>query len=308
MTYFIFTFINVILPIFIIIMAGALMNTIFHIDIKSLTKLQFYLLMPSMLFVKVYESELSGSLVSATATVVVLVILLINIIAKLIVRIRGYSKSERSVFINSSAYMNLGNFSLPLIQLLFRDPIALSIQAIIMVTNNLMFYTLGIFTTGSGKGSPKDALLYLLKMPILYVMSIAAAMRSFGIQIPDPVMNPLSILTEGYMAIALLTLGAQLSETRFLLTNKRVYLSNFLRLIISPVITYLVVSAMGVQGTIARVLVIALGSPTAVNVVILSIELDNEPEFASQAVFTSTLLSMITINLVIMAAFALIPA
>lgn len=64
----------------------------------------------------------------------------------------------------------------------------------------------------------------------------------------------------------------------------------------------------GLHGIIASILVIGLGAPTAVNVVLTSIELDNEPEFASQAVFTSTILSMITINLVIMAAFTLIPA
>ena len=308
MTYFLFTFINVIFPIFIIIMAGALINTIFRIDIKSFTKLQFYLLMPVMLFVKVYESELSGTVISVAATAVVLVILVINLLSRFIAKIRGYSKSESSVFINSSTYFNAGNFSLPITQLLFNDPTALSIQAIILMVHNLTFFTLGIFTAGTGNRSPKDAFIYLFKMPLLYFMGLAAVMRSNGIQIPDPIMDPLLIISDGYMSIALLTLGAQLSETKFTLTNRRIYLSSFIRLLVSPVIAYLIVSAMGLQGIMARVLVIALGAPTAVNVVLSSIELDNEPEFASQAVFTSTILSMVTINLVIMAAFALIPA
>lgn len=308
MTYFSYTFINVILPIFIIITAGAVLNTVFHLDIKSLTKLQFYLLMPSMLFLKVYQSELSSQVITTTATVSLVAILLIVGISMLVAKARGYSKSESSVFINSSTYFNAGNYSLPLIQLLFDDPIALSIQAIILMAHNIAFFTVGIFTAGSGNRSPKDAFLYILKMPLLYVMALAAIIRSSGIVIPEPIIDPLVILSEGYMAVALLTLGAQLSETKFILTNARLYLSSFIRLLVSPAIAYLIVTLMGVQGILARVIVIAFGAPTAVNVVLSSIELDNEPEFASQAVFTSTILSMITINLVIMAAFALIPA
>lgn len=308
MTYFSYTFINVILPIFIIITAGAVLNTVFHLDIKSLTKLQFYLLMPSMLFLKVYQSELSRQVITTTTTVSLIVILSIVGISTLLAKLRGYSKSESSVFINSSTYFNAGNYSLPLIQLLFEDPIAISIQAIILMAHNIAFFTVGIFTAGSGNRSTKDALLYILKMPLLYVMALAAILRSSGIVIPEPIIDPLVILSEGYMAVALLTLGAQLSETKFMLTNTRLYLSSFIRLLVSPAIAYLIVSLMGVQGILARVIVVAFGAPTAVNVVLSSIELDNEPEFASQAVFTSTILSMITINLVIMAAFALIPA
>jgi hypothetical protein len=307
MTYFSYTFINVILPIFIIIMTGALINTIFHIDIKSLTKLQFYLFMPAMLFLKVYESELSSQVIVTTLSVAILSMLSIFVIAAAIAKIRGYSKPESSVFINSSVYFNAGNFSFPLIKLLFDDPLALSIQAVILMANNVTFFTLGIFTAGSGSRSPKEALLYLLKMPLIYVMALAAAMRSYGMIIADPIIIPLRILTDGYVAVALLTLGAQLSETRFSLSNKRIYITNFLRLLVTPAITYLIVSAMGVQGIMARVLVISLGAPTAVNVALSSIELDNEPEFASQAVFTSTILSMVTIILVIRAAFSLIP-
>lgn len=308
MTYFSYTFINVILPIFIIITAGAVLNTVFHLDIKSLTKLQLYLLMPAMLFLKVYQSELSSQVITTTTIVSLIVILLIVGISMLLAKVRGYSKSESSVFINSSTYFNAGNFSLPLIQLLFDDPIALSIQAIILMAHNIAFFTVGIFTAGSGNRSPKDAFLYILKMPLLYVMALAAILRSSGIIIPDPIIDPLAILSEGYMAVALLTLGAQLSETKFILTNARLYLSSLIRLLISPAVAYLIVSLMGVHGILARVIVIAFGAPTAVNVVLSSIELDNEPEFASQAVFTSTILSMVTINLVIMAAFALIPA
>ena len=64
---------------------------------------------------------------------------------------------------------------------------------------------------------------------------------------------------------------------------------------------------LGIEGITAQVLVIAMGAPTAVNVALTSIEFDNKPEFASQAVLTSTALSAVTMTLVIIFVQTVIP-
>ncbi|MDY0235350.1 MAG: AEC family transporter [Gudongella sp.] len=308
MTVFDFSFINVIITIFLIILAGIAINRVFHIDIKTLTKLQFYLLMPSMLFVKIYESELSVSIVRTVIVFAVIVMFLVMTTSLLISKFRGYTQSETSVFVNTSTYFNAGNYSLPLMQLLFNDPLAISVQVIIMMVQNIIFFTIGIFTAGAGKRGPKKALMYVLKMPLIYVMIIAVIMKTSGIKIWNPIWDSMSIIADSYSGVALLTLGAQLAETKFNFKSKRLYLSNFIRLIVAPVIGFIVVSILGVTGMVARVLVIAMGAPTAVNVVLSAIELDNEPKFAAQAVFTSTIISLLTISLVIFTVFQLIPA
>ena len=115
------------------------------------------------------------------------------------------------------------------------------------------------------------------------------------------------MLLNSFAALAIITLGAQLTQIKVNFSNAKVYISNILRLLVSPLVAYLWVMFLGIQGLTAQVLVIGLGAPTAVNVVIASIELDNEPEFASQAVFTSTLLASITLSLVIFLVFKFIP-
>ena len=80
-----------------------------------------------------------------------------------------------------------------------------------------------------------------------------------------------------------------------------------LRLLIAPSIAFAVVILMGIEGITAQVLVIAMGAPTAVNVALTSMEFDNNPEFASQAVLTSTLLSAVTLTIVIILAQQAIP-
>lgn len=307
MTAFDFSFIKVIISIFLIIASGLAINKVFHIDIKTLTKLHFYILMPSMLFVKIYESDLSGELIKTVIIFTVLVMVSVMGLSLLISKVRAYSRSETSVFINTTTYFNCGNYGLPLVHLLFNDPLAVSVQVIIMMVHNIVFFTLGVFTAGSGKRGAKLALIYILRMPLLYVILAGILTRTSGIAIAKPLWDSLNILANSYYGVALLTLGAQLGQTKIKLSNPRLYLSNAIRLLIAPLIGFGIVSLLGLSGMVARVMIIAMGAPTAVNVVLSAIELDNKPEFAAQAVLTSTLLSLVTISIVILMVFRFIP-
>ena len=57
-----FIFWDIILPVFILIAAGVLMQRTFKLDLNTLVKLNIYFLSPALIFIKLYESELSLSL------------------------------------------------------------------------------------------------------------------------------------------------------------------------------------------------------------------------------------------------------
>ena len=75
--------------------------------------------------------------------------------------------------------------------------------------------------------------------------------------------------------------------------------SLLLRLCLGPLLGFLVVRVLGIHGALAQSLIVSTSFPTAVNVALLSMEFDNEPDFAAAVVFYSTLLSAITVSLVI---------
>ena len=307
MSYFIYTFFNIIFPLFITIFAGYGIRAILPIDVRSLVKLQLYLLLPVVLFVKVYESELSGEVVLTVSLVTAFVMTVMYVMSFVIARLRGYSPEDTSVFVNSTTFYNAGNLSLPLMQLLYTNPIAVSIQAIIMLVHNVAFFTVGMFTIGSSRGSARKALGYVFRMPFIYVMITGIILRRINVTIWDPLWQSLSLMSTTYAGIALLTLGAQLRETSYRLGNLRIYLSNILRLLVAPSIAFAFVMFMGLEGITAQVLIIAMGAPTAVNVALTSMEYDNNPEFASQAVLTSTVFSAVTLTIVIILAQLAVP-
>ena len=75
--------------------------------------------------------------------------------------------------------------------------------------------------------------------------------------------------------------------------------SNAMRLLGSPVIAAVICWGLGLSGVAAQVVIICAASPSAVNSVLLAIEYKSDPVFASQTVFLSTLLSILTMPVVI---------
>ena len=202
-------------------------------------------------------------------------------------------------FANTVCIYNTANFGLPLIHLVFNNPFAMSIQIIIMMAQIFLTNTIGIFNASIGKSDIREAIANVLKIPIIYSILIAIILKPFQIEIWQPVWYTLDLLAQGLIPLALFTLGVQLANSKMDFRSGRVYLSNFVRLIIGPLLAYLLVLISGLDGIAARVFIIAATAPTAVTPVLLAIEFDNEPEFTSRTVFSSTILSAFVISLVI---------
>lgn len=299
MSNFIFIFTTIILPIFLQIMLGFVLQKKLTLNISTLTKIQFYALIPAMLFVKIYSAGIEAKLFLMLLAFGFLFLCIQYILSWGITLLMKYPRSLSKAFINSVCFYNSGNFCLPLIQLLYNDPFAMSVQIIILMAQNISTNTLGIFNSSSGKGSSREALMNVIKMPMLYTIATALILKTAHVPVWTPVWSALKILSDGMIPIAIITLGAQLANTSFNFRLPRVYLSNFFRLIVGPFIAYLLTLAFGVHGVVAQVMILSSSAPTAVNTVLLAVQYDNEPDFASQTVFSATVLSSITVTFII---------
>jgi len=139
----------------------------------------------------------------------------------------------------------------------------------------------------------------ILKMPSIYVISAIILIKSLGITLPGQVLIPLEYFSRGYISLALVTLGAQLAEIKIEIKARDIMASAVTRLIISPLLGFFLLQAMGIKSILAQALVIGVSTPSAVNSALIAKEFDNEPEYASQVVFVSTILSALTITIVI---------
>ncbi|MDU4697830.1 MAG: AEC family transporter [Paenibacillus sp.] len=293
---------DVVLPIFVLIGLGALMQRAFKLDLYTLAKINFYFVTPAVVFVSMYESEMSAELLGSVTGFYILYVLLLYGVSRLVSWRLKFRPGMRAAFINSLILDNSGNYGLPINQLAFKgDPLAASVQALVMTFQSLVTFTYGVMSVQRAKsgGTLKAALIGFLKMPVPYALVLGMTLHVLQWPLPYFVAKPLGYIADSMVAIALLTLGAQIVKYPLRLDRLDVYLSVILRLLIGPTIGFALIWALGLKGIPAQALLIASGMPTGVNSTILAEEYDNEPDFASQTVLISTLLNIITMTALI---------
>ncbi|SCW31166.1 hypothetical protein SAMN04487970_1002145 [Paenibacillus tianmuensis] len=301
MTYFTYILLNNVVPLTIMIAIGVILYRAFKLDIRTLSKLNFYLFSPALVFKMLYESSLSLAVLGQTLLFFVLFFAAMFLLMEVVIRLRGYKGGMIPAMRNSVIFYNSANYAIPLNQLVFvGDAFTLSIQIIIMMMQSLLPNTYGIYAVNASKRNDmKQTLRTILTLPVIYIIPIAFLMKGLDIPIPGPVYAPINYVSDAFIATALLTLGVQLGSMKWTFNLTDVMLSNVLRLCVGPAVGFLIVMLMGIEGLMAQALVLSCAVPTSLSSVLIAVEYDNEPEFSSQAVFSSTIFSIFTVTLVI---------
>src|SRR5690606_36650336 len=112
-------------------------------------------------------------------------------------------------------------------------------------------------------------LLEIMKLPIIYALILAILLRAFHIEIPDIIWDPVESVSNAFLAIALVTLGAQVAHLKLNRLSLELIMSIVGRLILSPVISLLLILLFGIQGVAVQALLIASSFPTSRNSALL---------------------------------------
>lgn len=302
MSSFIFIITSIIMPIFLIIAVGFVVQKKFSLHIATLSKLQIYVLVPSLIFNKIYFTQLSGEIISKVVIFNCLLFIILTAVGMGVARMLGMSRGKEKSFINSVTLRNIGNYGIPLITLLYAgesSDYAMSIHMIAVIISVILMYTIGLYNASSGQYTGKDALKKILSIPTIYAILIASVLKMSAIDVSDSIISVTTFFSAAVVPIALIALGGQLAETKFKFGDYSVYIGSTIRLLISPLIALGLVSIMNFDSIASSVLIIGAGTPIAVNSLFLAIEFDGDADYASQTVFISTLLSAITISIVI---------
>lgn len=319
MTIFFYILGHNIVPIFLLIILGFLLNNKFDLHIHSLSKLLFYLFVPSFIFVNLYTATLRLDMFNILACGI-LMLVSNAIISSVIAKIRKYDVGLTNAFKNSIMFNNSGNIGISLITLVFtsapfviegKTPYlheAITAQIIILVLQNITTNTIGFYNAGKARMNTKSSLAQIFTMPSIYAVPLAILLKSSPVDLITTTLWPgLEYLKNGLVPMSLITLGVQLSKTDFDFKNIEVYLSVFIKLIISPLIAIIYIHMFGLTGAVAQTVFIAHAVPTAVNTALIAVECENNQDFASQAVMISTIASSVTLTLAIYAARIIFP-
>src|SRR5699024_5319556 len=291
---------DILLPIFIIMGIGFFLQKKFQLNLDTLAKLNIYFLVPGFIFVKLYSVTFSGAIFLDIVLFFIIYIVLLFILSQSFSKLQKVNKAKRTTLSNGVVFFNSGNYGVPVNDLVFKsDPLAMSVQVIILTMQNIFTFTYGIFALQSLKTGKLNALLGYFKMPILYAVVIAIILNYFNVSIPSFIWTSSNYIADAMIAIALIMLGAQVAQLKFKFELSTVYIHILLRLVLGPLIAFLIILVLGLDGMIAQAVFIASAMPTSVNSSVIAQEYNNFPDIAAQIVLLSTIFSAATVTGVI---------
>ncbi|MBN2284927.1 MAG: AEC family transporter [Tissierellales bacterium] len=319
MSVFTHILLNNILPIFIIITLGYILNLNFDLSIYTIAKLNLYIFTPAFAFVNLYTAELDFTLLKVLIFCVVYLIIN-SILADVISKIKHFDSGMSNAFKNSIIFNNTGNIGLSLITLVFSSGAylidgqtpylnnAVAVIVIILIFSNISLNTLGFYFAGRATMSFSRSIRKIFSLPSIYMIPLAFLLKGLEIDITGTFLWPsLNYLKNGMVSMALIALGVQLSQTKIQINDSNVYLSVFIRLIVGPVIAVMLIKMFGFTGIVAQTVLISYSVPTAVNTAIIAVECNNCLGFSTQSVVGSTIFSAFTLTFVIFVAKMIFP-
>lgn len=301
MNYLSMIFFQIVAPILILLIIGAILQKKFQFNLKALSHLITFCFMPAAVFVNIYETSIEMEVLGQIFLFIVLFIGSQMLLSSALAKMLKLERQESAVFKNSVVLINSGNYGIPVAQMIFvAQPIGVAIQVILVIFQNLTTYTYGLYNLISATKSGLAILKDLLKMPIIYALMIGAILNYFNVHLPQTLSIPIEYIAGGFVAVALITLGAQLSQIEMrTMFNKTIYVSCFTRLIVGPAIALAIIFILGIDGVVAQSLFIASSFPTSRNSSSLALEYDVESDTAAQTVLFSTIISCLTVTFVI---------
>ncbi|MGF1483357.1 MAG: AEC family transporter [Opitutales bacterium] len=291
-------FINVILPIFLLIGLGAGLERALTLDLETLNKINFYAFVPALIFVKLQDSDLDSAIIVGIASLCLLHLLLLAVLAWLVFNKRWF-RGKTSVPRIGVIFYNAGNYGIPLAQLFFGDE-GTAVMAIVLMVQNFLNFTLGIYLLARDGSDERvnlgNQVLALLRVPVLWAIVLAMALPPVG----GPIGEATRYLADGLVPVMLLTLGIQLARCCLSSHLLQVGTVCTLRLLISPLLMWAILALWPSQlGNHPAILLAVGGLPVAVNTHLLALQYKVDPEIAAQQVFWSTLLSGLTMTVLL---------
>ena len=284
-----------ILPIFVIAGAGFLLARYAAVDVRVLSRVVFYALLPCLAFRLLVTSTASGPNVGRLMLLAVLIMAVMGLVGYVAARALGLDSTSLRAFLMVVMFSNGGNYGLPVVRFAF-GPEALTFATIFFLTGSVTTYVASAFFAGNRRGMISGALDKIWRMPSLYGVTLALLVLALGRPVPEALMRPVSLLSESALPVMILVLGMQLERAVWPRRPGIVTLAVGISLLVAPLIAVGLCALLGISGPARQAAVILSSMPVAVITTILALEFDLDPEFVTSAVFISTIASPLTLT------------
>ena len=189
---------------------------------------------------------------------------------------------------------NTGNMGIP-ICLFAYGSLGMGVAAAISTIVVLLHFTLNIFLA-----KKKFDINVIIKSPSFYAVLVAVTFLYLDIETPVFVLNTVMLLAYAMIVLILMSLGVALTQLK-VFSLKSSIISSIGRVIIGPIIGYIIIKVFNLSGFAAGVLLIQSSMPSAIlTYLIASMYSPKETvDNISSMIVVSTLMSLITVPIIV---------
>ena len=291
-------FINVILPIFVVVAVTWLFQRWRRLDVSVLSQTTLWLFSPAFVFSNILDQQasLSGSVrVTGSILLATALMLMIGLVVSKLFR---YDRKSTSAFMLSTAFPNAGNMGLPVLLLAFGDP-GIEVGILIFVVHAIVGFSVGIFVAASSDQVGLRPLISVFRLPTMYAFGLALLVKYLGISLPVVILEPVSILGAAAIPVMITVLGFQLGSGVETQNLRMLFMAVIGRLIVAVPIYMVATVLMGLSGITQGAVIVIGAMPSAVFTTILADEFGANPRFVTSSVVLSTAASVVTLTILV---------
>ena len=266
---------------------------------KGLTELLINITLPFMIVTSFnikYEAEMVSN-----AKQILIYSFLIHISLIFISRLFffKFAKGKQQVFRFITIFSNVGFMGYPVLESIYGG-MGVFYAAIFNIPFNLLVWTIGVMLYTGEKDF--KSIRKALTNPALMAVCIGMIFFIFSIRLPVPVESSLKLIGSTTTPISMIIIGSILAGLKYkhIFSDLSIYYASAVRLLIIPVIVYVVLKLLKADEMLLNICVILQAMPAAVTTAIIAEKYGGDGLLASQCVFITTIVSVITIPIVIL--------
>ena len=282
---------------------GAKTNVITKDGLSALSKLIIKIILPALIFSIVADSGVTAKefLISGRFTIGVLlsyaILILAGIVMSKLCKLEG---KTANIFLALMIFGNMGFMGIPLIQAIFKEPVAQVCISIYTIIDMALLWTLGVYLCSrhqknlNSLGSVRN-----MVNPTTVALLIAFIIMVFKIPVPDLLMNTISGMGGTSKYLTLMYLGGTLAYIAVdkIIKKPSIFVLALVKMLLMPIIIFFLLGFFLPQ--IPRtILTIIVGLPSMTTVAMVATAYQSDDEYATEIIFVTTLASLITIPIV----------
>ncbi len=255
---------------------------------RSLTDLVLYIILPCNIFISFQGQSLKT--IAADGMIILLVSSGIQMLALI------YGKfcfpKEESAHRRNLAYAmicsNAGFLGTPIAEGTFGS-IGLALASIYLIPHRIMMWSEGL-TIYSVSSNKKDILKKILTHPCVISCILGLIVMGIDFQLPEFILAPVQVIGRCNTALSMMLVGMILAGVDLKsIVNKTIIRFTIHRLLLMPLVVYLVCSALQLNKNVIGVSTLLAAMPAGATTSMLASKYDQDPQFATKLVTFSTI-------------------